>query len=89
MISCCRDLLQVATTTGVYYDNLLSGFHETFETFRLALMELSKYRVCEMDTRRYHTTLRTKPAAALTPSINRPRGVLLFLSHIAITYALS
>ena len=80
-------VVQVATSTIVHSGNLLSGFDETFETSRLALMELFKHLVCEMDTCRYHTTLATKPTAVV-PSTKRPCGVLL-LSHIAITYALS
>ena len=42
-----------------------------------------------MDTRSYNTTLATEPTAAFVPSTMRPCGVLLKLSHIATTYALS
>ena len=45
--------------------------------------------VCEMDTRRYQSALRTTPTAASVPSTKRPCGVLLLLSHIAVPYALS
>ena len=80
--------MHVATITinSVHYGNLLSGFNEAFKTFRLALLELLKHLVCEMDTCRYHTTLRTKPTAEST---KRPCVLLLVLSHIAIIHALS
>ena len=81
-----RAVVQVATLSCVHSGDLLSCFDETFETFRLALLERLKHLVCEMDTSWYHTILRTKPTAA---SIKRPCVLLLVLSHIAITYALS
>ena len=58
--------MQVATiTASVHSGDRLSGFDETSEIFRLALMELLKHPVCEMDTRRYHTTLAIKPTAVV------------------------
>ena len=67
-------VVQVTTITSVHSGNLPSGFDETFETFRLDLIELLEYIVCEMDTRKYHTTLATKPT--VVPSTKRPCGVL-------------
>ena len=58
--------MQVATTfTGVRSGNLLSGFDETFETFRFALTEVLKHLVCEMDARKCEMDTGTKHQASL------------------------
>ena len=53
--------MQVAITfPSVRSGSLLSGFDETFETFRFPLTEVLKHLVCEMETSKCEMETSTK-----------------------------
>ena len=61
-----RAVVQVATIfSSVCSGNLLSGFDETFETFRFALLEVWKHLACEMNAHKCEMDTSTKHQASL------------------------